>query len=742
MKTRKIFFIFSALCGIILSACSRGIVDGVYPSKAVLRLDLTPSSATLSSNTFQQFKATLVYADQSTQDVTSLANWEIGNSSVAVIHKVGEIRSLAAGTTLLKASVESISGEATISISPALLTSIQLTPSVTTVSVGVVKQFWAFGLYDDGSTADLTQTVTWASSDDNISSISNTLGARGKATGRTTGNVNITASYNGLTGTAPLTVNAASLVSIATTPVNHSVASGSQLQFQVTGTYTDNSTQDLTSLASWTSSQTAVATINSTGLATSIGTGTSSITATIGTLSASTNMIVTSAVLASITLTPTNPSVASGLSQQFTATGIYSDSSTQNLTDAVTWSSSNTSVATISNTAGSRGLGNALTPGTTTIQATYGTFSTQTSWTVTSANLISLNISGITSLPVGLGTQLSVTGTYSDSSTQDLTSAVTWNTSHPSIATVSNAIGNKGLLNTLSLGSTTVSATLFGVTGQTNISVTAAVLQSISVTATAISVAKGLSQQFTATGTYSDSSMVDITTSVTWSTSDATLASISNAGGSKGLLSSLNVGSLNVIATSGIITGQSPCTVTIPVLQSLTLTPYAASVIKSLTQQYVALGTYTDATTADLTSLVSWSTSNALASISNTAGSKGLLTAVNPGNVNVLATLSGVTGQAPLTVLPPTLLSITITPPAPNCSLTGLTLQLTATGNYSDGSSQNITSSVTWSATNSGILNFLTPLVPGLLTCLGLGTTTVTATLGSVSAQVTIHGIL
>ena len=51
-----------------------------------------------------------------------------------------------------------------------------------------------------------------------------------------------------------------------------------------------------------------------------------------------------SASLVSIAVTPANPSIGKGATQQFTATGTYSDSSTQNLTSSVTWSSTNTAV--------------------------------------------------------------------------------------------------------------------------------------------------------------------------------------------------------------------------------------------------------------------------------------------------------------------------------------------------------------------------------------------------------------
>ena len=76
-----------------------------------------------------------------------------------------------------------------------------------------------------------------------------------------------------LLGTARL--EAATLQSIAVTPANPSVAKGLTQQFTATGTFSDNSTQNLTAQVTWASATTAVATINSSGLATAIATGTS-----------------------------------------------------------------------------------------------------------------------------------------------------------------------------------------------------------------------------------------------------------------------------------------------------------------------------------------------------------------------------------------------------------------------------------------------------------------------------------
>jgi len=78
--------------------------------------------------------------------------------------------------------------------------------------------------------------------------------------------------------------------------------------------------------------------------------------------------MLTVPALLSITVTPEFPSITGTNTQQFTATGTYSDSTTQNLTNSVTWASSAPGVATI----GATGLAAGVAPGTTTISAALG----------------------------------------------------------------------------------------------------------------------------------------------------------------------------------------------------------------------------------------------------------------------------------------------------------------------------------------------------------------------------------
>jgi hypothetical protein len=128
------------------------------------------------------------------------------------------------------------------------------------------------------------------------------------ATAVGTGTSSISASLNGITGSTVLTVTAATLQSIAVTPVNPSIAKGTTQQFAATGTYTDNSTQVLTGSVTWASATTSVATITAAGLATGVGLGTSTISATLGGISGSTVLTVVSAGTATVTVSTPSPS--------------------------------------------------------------------------------------------------------------------------------------------------------------------------------------------------------------------------------------------------------------------------------------------------------------------------------------------------------------------------------------------------------------------------------------------------
>jgi len=543
-----------AACLLLAACSSSGSV-----TRSLQSIGVTPSNPSLAAGTTLQLTATATYSDLATEDVTASTTWASSDASILTVSSSGLVTAVAPGTATVTATSGSVAGSTTVTVTAATLKSIAVTPPNPSAAKGTTLQLTATGTYSDNSTQDITTQVTWASSVTTVATISNAAGSKGLASTLGVGTSNISAALSGKTGGTMLTVTAATLQSISVTPATPSRPVPLTLAFSATGSFTDGTTQDLTTQVTWSSSKTAVATISnaagSIGVATPVAPGNTTISATLGALSGSTVFTVTGATLSSITVTPANPSIAKGTTQQFTATGNYSDGSTFDLTQTATWASSKTAVATISNAAGSKGKASAAGVGTTTISADFGGKTGSTDLTVTPATLVSLAVTpAAPSIPRGLTQQFIATGTFSDGSTQVLTSTVTWSSTDPVVASIANA-GSPGLATGLSVGTTTVRAAVGTISGSTTLRVTDAILLSIAVSPSDVTIPRTFTQQFTALGTFSDSSQVDLTTQVTWTSDDPTVVVISNAALSQGLATALDKGKVTIAATKGTVAG-------------------------------------------------------------------------------------------------------------------------------------------------------------------------------------------
>lgn len=197
------------------------------------------------------------------------------------------------------------------------LKSIAVTPPNPSIVAGTTQQFAATATYSDGSTADITSTATWMAANTGVA----TIAAGGLATGVAAGSTSVTATLSGITGSDTLTVTQGSktLKSIAVTPSNPSIAVSATQQFTATGTYSDNSTADITSTATWMTANTAVATIGSGGLATAVGAGSTQVTATLNSVTGTDSLTVTQSSPSGVSVTTWHfDNLRSGLNNQET----------------------------------------------------------------------------------------------------------------------------------------------------------------------------------------------------------------------------------------------------------------------------------------------------------------------------------------------------------------------------------------------------------------------------------------
>ena len=320
--------------------------------------------------------------------------------------------------------------------------------------------------------------------------------------------------------------------------------------------------------ATWTSSDDAVLSVSTTGdgkaALQAIAPGTAIVTTKLRDASASLTVTVAraSASLTRIELTPASPTLAIGTTLQLSATGIFSDGTTAALTDA-TWSSADEAILTVS----SSGLVTALSGGTVQVTASKSGVSATLAVTVSTATLIAIDVTPtLPSLARGTMRQLMATGRFSDTTTQDLSTQVTWASSS---ATVS--VDADGLATAVDTGSAIITATLSGVAGSTTITVTAAVLTAIELTPPGPSIPLGLTRQLTATGRFSDNTTQDLTAQATWSSGTPGRATVSSGG----LVTSVALGTSIIAAAFGPITGTNLITVSPAELASISVTPEA-----------------------------------------------------------------------------------------------------------------------------------------------------------------------
>lgn len=154
------------------------------------------------------------------------------------------------------------------------LSSITIAADHLSVAVGLTAQFKATGKYSDATTRDISASVTWTSATPGVAVINSSGLATSKAQGRSV----ITAISGSVTASETLTVTAAELVSMAVKGATMQL--GSTAQMEAVGTYTNQSTQNLSGTAAWSSSNDYVASVDATGTVSAASAALSIVTAT------------------------------------------------------------------------------------------------------------------------------------------------------------------------------------------------------------------------------------------------------------------------------------------------------------------------------------------------------------------------------------------------------------------------------------------------------------------------------
>ena len=300
--------------------------------------------------------------------------------------------------------------------------------------------------------------VAWMSSDPNAATVSGT----GMVTLLRRGNTTITAIADGVTASASAVVQAAPAASIIVLPDSALIETSETVQLVATA-YDGTGAVDSGAAVNWSSSNTGVASVSGGGLVTAIAVGTAVITASSGSVNATTIIRVTSSavVVATVSVAPSSSSLYPGRTQHLTAT--LRDASGNAISGiAVSWSTSNPSAVSVS----SSGVATANAVGSATITASAGGKTGSATVNVTPPVVASVSVTP-SSGTIGVGQTQQLTATPLDASGNPLSASVSWNSSDPGAASVSQS----GQVTGNAAGSATITATAGGVSGSANITV-------------------------------------------------------------------------------------------------------------------------------------------------------------------------------------------------------------------------------------------------------------------------------
>jgi hypothetical protein len=485
-------------------------------------------------------------------------------------------------------------------------------------------------------------------------------------------------------GTTNLTVTAAIPTSITVTPFEVTIATNATQAYTAVVIYDIGTQATVTGQCMWTSSNTAVATIalgggggggGMTATARGLGGGDTIITCTYTaqgvTVTGTGTLHVTPATVpVSLNITPDpNSCTVGGTAPAFVATVTLSNGTTQTVTNTATWTTADATIAGISTTGMTRGVATCLKTGMTVVTATYNNSGVTVTATAT------LNVEGMptgvvisaaaSSLLVGQSQAYTTSVLFSNNTSRVIppnSTEMICSSSATGIATLEVMGNNRTGTCRGDLGTATFTCT-YTPTGSTTSVMGTATLEcqdqmptQINIAPTSSTVAQGTVFTLTATATFADGSMMNITANAGATLTDSsngTIVLVNNSGATKGQVEARSQGTATVKVTFRGI-DSAPATITVgPVAPaSLSITPTGGTLPVGSTSNFSAILLMSDKTTQDVTQTATW-TSNAtgmdggtaIATVSNT-GTRGVVTAVSAGTARITATYTPAGGTA------------------------------------------------------------------------------------------------
>jgi len=170
LPTRKAWPALLVLVALILvgAGCKDFFKDPQLTSIAI-----SPAAPTVAIGSATTLSAKGTYDDNSTKDITSSVTWLSNNTAVATVTSKGDVTGVTNGSTTIQATAANgVTASVTIAVGNAVvLQTISVTPLTASVATSGTQQYMATGHNSDGTTSDITASVTWTSSSTTVATI-------------------------------------------------------------------------------------------------------------------------------------------------------------------------------------------------------------------------------------------------------------------------------------------------------------------------------------------------------------------------------------------------------------------------------------------------------------------------------------------------------------------------------------------------------------------------------------------
>jgi uncharacterized protein YjdB len=573
-----------ALLFVALAACSKETVDPA--AEVVEAVVVSPSITTIAIGASVNFTAQVMGLN-GTALTDRPVHWATEDSSVATVAPNGIVSARRIGSTQVAASTGGRSGIAQITVTSIPVASVQVTPGNRSLFVEQTFQFTATTL--DGGGAVLTgRPIQWSSNNESVATVSTT----GVVTALSPGGAIITATSEGKTAPASVTVAAIPVATVFVTPDSQTLYEGQTAQLQAEPL--DDAGQPLVDrVVQWTTTNPAVATVTSTGFVTAHTIGKATIRATVEGKVGATELTVGPRPPNAVVVTPAQVLVQPGKTAQLSVQ-VLDNLGREIPNSPVTWSSSDATIATVA----ADGLVTGVTNGEATITATSGGKTGTAHVTVTPTPVDNVVVTP-SSPTILIGATVALSAAPYSSTGELLTGrSLTWSSGTPSVADVSSS----GVVTALSAGSTVIFASVDGVLGWTTVVVVATPVASVTVTPPSATVAVAGTTPYSAV-LHDGSGNVLTGRVIAWTTSNAAIATIDASGVATGVApgtATITATSEGQSATASIVV--STRTVQI-VPDSLTLPPFSTTTLTLIVTDQNGVVTNPN---------VTWSSSNSL----------------------------------------------------------------------------------------------------------------------------------